>query len=167
MTDEITDLLAAIRTAQQQHEVFKADFWQFAVDHLADDIPASSVEQFKALKMTHSEMQILSQLVAATADWVPYKVLQEQVPFSQGMFSRYIKRLTKAALITKTKRPENKKEVLLAITEVGGQVAVIHGKMHALEHDQIAKKLHQFDATQLQIAIKVLNSLAADQSVNP
>ncbi|MFD0897966.1 helix-turn-helix domain-containing protein [Loigolactobacillus binensis] len=163
MTDEITDLLAAIRDAQQQHEVFKADFWQFAVDHLADDIPASSVAKFKALKMTHSEMQILSQLAAADADWVPYKVLQAQVPFSQGMFSRYIKRLTKAALITKTKRPENKKEVLLAITTVGTQVAVIHSKMHTLEHEHLAKRLQQFDAAQLQTAIRVLNSIASEQ----
>ncbi len=39
--------------------------------------------------------------------------------------------------------------------------------MHTLEHEQIAKKLHQFDAAQLQTTIKVLNSLAADHSVKP
>lgn len=110
MTDQTTQLLAAIRTAQQQHERFKVGFWQFALNNLASEIPAAIITQFESLKMTHSEMEILSQLTTFKTNLVPYKTLQAQVSFSQGMFSRYINRLAKTELITKTKQPDNKKK---------------------------------------------------------
>ncbi|BAP85795.1 transcriptional regulator [Paucilactobacillus hokkaidonensis JCM 18461] len=164
MTDQTTQLLAAIRTAQQQHERFKVGFWQFALNNLASEIPAAIITQFESLKMTHSEMEILSQLTTFKTNLVPYKTLQAQVSFSQGMFSRYINRLAKTELITKTKQPDNKKEVLLTITQTGRYVAKLHTRMHQLEQEHNEAVLAQFSKDEVQTTIKVLNSLNSNET---
>ncbi|KIS02864.1 MarR family winged helix-turn-helix transcriptional regulator [Paucilactobacillus wasatchensis] len=159
MADQTTQLLTAIRAVQEQHEEFKAGFWQFAITNLTSEIPAEIITKFKTLKMTHSEMEILSELTNFDHNLIPYKVLQERVLFSQGMFSRYINRLDKAELITKIKQANNKKEVLLSITETGKYVAKLHADMHRLEREHNENALTSFSPAEIQTTIKVLHSL--------
>lgn len=159
MVNQTAALLAAIRDVQRQHEEFKTDFWQFAVNNLTDEIPTEVIQQFKKLKMTHSEMQILSKLTETGTTLVAYKDLQAQVSFSQGMFSRYINRLAKATLITKAKHADNKKEVFLSITQVGLYVAKLHARMHQLEQQNNEQALTKFTSEEIQTAIRVINSL--------
>lgn len=163
MSQQTTQLLAAIRAVQEQHEQFKAGFWQFALVNLTNDIPATIIEKFKTLTLTHSEMKILSELTTFSSNVVPYKKLQERMLFSQGMFSRYINRLSKAELITKTNQLNNKKEVVLSITEVGKYVAKLHTHMHRLEEQHNEKALLPFSKAEVQTAIEVLNSLNANK----
>ncbi|WP_137597768.1 MarR family winged helix-turn-helix transcriptional regulator [Paucilactobacillus kaifaensis] len=159
MASQTAELLEAIRNAQKQHEEFKTDFWQFAVNNLSNEIPAEVVRQFKSLKMTHSEMQILSKLAGFHIPLTPYKTLQAEVSFSQGMFSRYINRLNRANLIIKTKQADNKKEVYLSITTIGQYVAKLHTRMHQLEQQNNEQALANFSPDEIQTAIKIINSL--------
>lgn len=160
MANQFIELQNAIRQVGQQHEQTRDAFWQTAWDHLAADIPEAAKAQIQSNKLTHNEMQLLSVLSQQSVDVTPYKELQAQVDFSQGLFSRYVNRLAKAGLIEKSKRADNKKAVQLSITKTGRYAADLHDEMHRVEIIAYEKSLAQFKSAEVETTIKVLSALS-------
>ena len=160
MNTQFSRLQEAIRNVNQQHEQTEESFWQAAWNHLADEMPQSQQTDLKLAKLTHNEMQILSQLNNTSAELVPYKELLILMPFSQGLFSRYVNRLAKASLIEKSKKADNKKAVQLSITETGRYAAKLHDEMHRVEIASYEKSLSNFDSEEIETAIRVLSQLS-------
>ncbi|MCH4170688.1 MAG: MarR family winged helix-turn-helix transcriptional regulator [Lactobacillus sp.] len=160
MMDQLYQQLQdAIRQVNAQHEQFKKDFWPQAMTELKTQISPELQARLYELKLTHSEGQILSALADAVEP-LSYKRLSEQMPFTQGMFSRYINRLAKAGLIHKLKRANNHKEIILDISATGLQVAELHTKMHIIEAQHYQQALGAFSAQDIQIATNVIEKLS-------
>lgn len=157
---QFQQIYRSIHDLNDVHEDFKKSFWQTSIDHFQDQLTDSVADKLRKMQMTHSEMQILSYVTDAPSHTLAYQDLVNQVAFSQGMLSRYVKKLTNAALLTRFHREDNKKAVYVSVTDLGQLIAKLHADMHKSERELYAQALRPFDAKQLQDAVDVLSALA-------
>ena len=64
-----------------------------AIETYIDTVPCESANKLMNKKFNHSEMQILSYLEAKPDKTGTYQEILKAMPFSQGLLSRYVKRL--------------------------------------------------------------------------
>ncbi len=155
MLDNQTILLATIRNLGHHHR----DFQTALTKQMANDSRLTPVARqlLEKIRLNHSEVQILS-IVNRTGE-LAYAQLNEQVTFSQGMLSRYIKKLLQAELLHKVALPDNKKAYRLAITATGKVLAEQHDQLHERENQAFQQALAQFSDQQLQDTIAVLQAI--------
>ncbi|MFD1431530.1 winged helix-turn-helix domain-containing protein [Lacticaseibacillus yichunensis] len=155
--DQIDALKQVIRQlADSSH----AEDQQYLADHLPAAFaaqPAGVQKKAQAAHFNHSELQLLS---ALGDDVVPYSELSARLPFSQGLMSRYVKRLVETGLVVKQPIGTNKKSYALATTSLGKQAAAFHADMHARDDARLAAALQTIDAPALATTLAVLKQLA-------
>ncbi len=159
-TTQLQQIYQSIHDLNEVHENFKKSFWQTSIDHFQDQLTEPIATKLRKMQMTHSEMQILSYVADAPANTLAYQDLVNQVSFSQGMLSRYVKKLASAELLTRFHQPDNKKAVYVSVTDLGQLIAKLHADMHQSERHLYAQALKTFDQQQLQDAVDVLQALA-------
>ncbi len=115
--------------------------------HLKQTASEAAVTQAK--KLTHSELEILTQLAQAGAA-VPFKQLQAHSDLSQGMLSRYIQRLAKNKLVEKFHTPENQKAVVLRVTALGQSVGSLHYQLHQKQQRNYEAVLANYSEAELE-----------------
>lgn len=160
MTDYFQQLRQSIHTLNQTQDQFKEHFWQTAMNEFKDQLPAATIVELEHLHLNHSEMQLLGYIDQAPDQTLAYQVLVTQIDFSQGLLSRYIKRLETAGLINRFHPDDNKKAVFIRITARGHLIAPLHTQMHEAERQRYQTVLAQFNEDQLQIAVNVLSAMA-------
>ncbi|MCF6165971.1 MULTISPECIES: MarR family winged helix-turn-helix transcriptional regulator [Furfurilactobacillus] len=157
---QMQQIYQSIHDLNDVHEDFKKAFWQTSIDHFQDQLTDQVATKLRKMQMTHSEMQILSFVTEAPERTLAYQDLVGKVPFSQGMLSRYVKKLASAELLTRFHQADNKKAVYVSVTDLGQLIAKLHADMHQTERDLYAKALAPFDDTQMQNAVDVMHALA-------
>ncbi|GEK29139.1 MarR family winged helix-turn-helix transcriptional regulator [Furfurilactobacillus siliginis] len=163
MPNYFQDIREAISQLDKTQERFKESFWRYAIDSARDALSPAVVTKLSAVHLTHSEMQILSRVADAPEQTLAYQDLVAQIDFSQGMLSRYVKRLDTSELITRFHQDDNKKAVFLSVTKLGQVIADLHDQMHAAERAKYKAALDSFSEQDLAITAKVINALAASQ----
>lgn len=142
---ELRDAIAALVAQEHAHNQ----------DYLTAHLPAVLVGSgIRPASLNHSEMQLLS---AVGTSAVPYQELTQHVPFSQGLVSRYVKRLLEMQLLSK--EPLNRKAYAVRATNRGQAVAAIHTAMHASDEERMRRRLASFTPDQVAAALTVLQAM--------
>lgn len=142
---DLRDAIAALVAQEHAHNQ----------DYLATHLPAVLAgSDIRPASLNHSEMQLLSAVGEAA---VPYQELTEHVAFSQGLVSRYVKRLLEMQLLLK--EPLNKKAYAVRATARGQAVAAIHTAMHAADEARMKRRLASFAPDQIAGALQVLSAM--------
>lgn len=110
-------------------------------------------------KFNHSEMQILSFLEAKPDKTGTYQELLKAMPFSQGLLSRYVKRLAANDLLIRFHNKEDLKAVLLRNTELGNAVALVHNDLHKREEEYFKTVLGNVPAEKIKDTLETLKLL--------
>ncbi|MFT9029933.1 MarR family winged helix-turn-helix transcriptional regulator [Leuconostoc pseudomesenteroides] len=112
-------------------------------------------------RFTHSELQILSQLVV-NDNVTTFKTLQQTSNLSQGMLSRYVNHLAQLTLVEKFHPQDNKKEISLRLTNLGEELGRLHFELHrrisANEKQILGEYTEQEINTMLEILSKLINA---------
>lgn len=112
-------------------------------------------------RFTHSELQILSQLVVNDSV-TTFKTLQQTSNLSQGMLSRYVNHLAQLTLVEKFHPQDNKKEISLRLTNLGEELGRLHFELHrrisANEKQILGEYTEQEINTMLEILSKLINA---------
>lgn len=106
---------------------------------------------------THSELKILSEL--SVKGTMLFKDLQDNSELSQGMLSRYIARLSKKNLIEKYHTKENKKSVVLKITDTGKEIGELHQELHKSQNKSYEEMLNKYTVAEVDMVINFLNDV--------
>lgn len=151
--------LQTLRQAIQALETHRGDFHDVLMQRMRHDsrLTPTQLEHLGHQRLNHSEIEILS-LVNQTHE-LPYKTLTSQVNFSQGMLSRYVKKLLTAELLVKVPLPNNKKAYDLAITPTGTILAELHDALHREEAAAYNTVLAQFNEAELETTEAVLRAM--------
>lgn len=151
--------LQTLRQAIQTLETHRSDFHDVLTQRMLQDprLTPDQLEHLSHHRLNHSEIEILS-LVNQTHK-LPYKTLTTQVSFSQGMLSRYVKKLLTAELLIKVPLPNNKKAYDLAITPTGTILAELHDALHREEAVAYSAVLSQFSPAELETTEAVLRAM--------
>ena len=104
--------------------------------------------------------KLVQAIIAEKKEPTAYQALTQDLEISQGMISRYVKRLTAEGLLLKKYQQNNKKSVYLEITPSGQLVADIHREMHQREATYYADLLKDVSDADLEAAIKLLKMLS-------
>lgn len=163
MPNYFQDIREAISRLDNTQEHFKESFWLSAIDSAREELSPAIIAKLSAVHLTHSEMQILSRIAEAPEQTLAYQDLVAQIDFSQGMLSRYVKRLDSSDLITRFHQDDNKKAVFLSVTKLGQIIANLHDQMHVAERAKYKAALDSFNEHDLVVTAAVLNALAASQ----
>lgn len=122
-------------------------------------MPPESAAKLMNKKFNHSEMQILSFLEAKPDKTGTYQELLKAMPFSQGLLSRYVKRLAANDLLIRFHNKEDLKAVLLRNTELGNAVALVHNDLHKREEEYFKTVLGNVPAEKIKDTLETLKLL--------
>lgn len=122
-------------------------------------LPGSVQQALLAGRFNHAALSILTVLATGPVQGMAYQDLVNAVPFSQGLVSRYVNRLAKAGLVTKTHPAGNRKTVWLTISAVGTRVNHLHLAMHQAEDQAANAVLAALPPEAVNATIKVLTAL--------
>jgi DNA-binding MarR family transcriptional regulator len=112
----------------------------------------------KVARMTRSETEVVAGIFD-NQNQASLKSLTNILPFTQGMLSRNIASLVNQGLIEKYYAPNNKKEVLLRLTDDGTKFAKVHAQMHRVQDKQNRAILKKYSNDQLETVISFLTDL--------
>nr|WP_278499264.1 winged helix DNA-binding protein [Limosilactobacillus mucosae] len=156
--NEIEELQKTVREFDRHAELLRH---QMLDKIIAGEIGKFSSEQARRLTkhhFSHSEMQLLSYIENAGAE-TAYQQLTQDLEISQGMISRYVKRLAELGLLDRYHKPDDKKAIYLRITSVGSKVAKLHKMMHEAEYNHYAEIMAELPAESIKNTIAVLKRL--------
>ena len=125
-----------------------------AIETYIDTVPFESAEKLMNKKFNHSEMQILNYLEAKPDKTGTYQDLLKAMPFSQGLLSRYVKRLAANDLLIRFHNKEDLKAVLLRNT-----VALVHNDLHEREEAYFKMVLNNVPAEKIKDTLETLKLL--------
>lgn len=130
-----------------------------AIETYIDTVPCESANKLMNKKFNHSEMQILSYLEAKPDKTGTYQEILKAMPFSQGLLSRYVKRLAANNLLIRFHNKEDLKAVLLRNTELGTAVALVHNDLHKREEAYFKSVLSNVPAEKIKDTLETLKLL--------
>lgn len=130
-----------------------------AIETYMDTVPFESAEKLMNKKFNHSEMQILNYLETKPDKTGTYQDLLKAMPFSQGLLSRYVKRLAANDLLIRFHNKEDLKAVLLRNTELGNAVALVHNDLHEREEAYFKMVLNNVPAEKIKDTLETLKLL--------
>lgn len=109
-------------------------------------------------RFTHSELQILSQLVV-NDNVTTFKILQQTSNLSQGMLSRYVNHLAQLTLVEKFHPQDNKKEISLRLTNLGEELGRLHCELHRRLSANEKKILGEYTEQEINTMLEILSKL--------
>ncbi|MFR0610524.1 MarR family winged helix-turn-helix transcriptional regulator [Limosilactobacillus mucosae] len=155
----IVEIERAARDFDHHAEMLRRQILDQLIADQLDDFPKEQVQQLAKHRFSHSEMRLLSYVKAAGSE-VAYQRLTKDLDISQGMISRYVKRLAELGLLERYHKENDKKAVYLRLTSTGSIVADMHKQMHEKENEHYAAILAELPAEYIANAVEVLKKLS-------
>lgn len=109
-------------------------------------------------KLTLTALHLLDAIAAAE----PVNVvgLAQATGTPKGTISKLLSRLTEDGLVVRERRPDNRKEVYVRLSENGRVVQNAHGEMHREMEQGITEFFNRYTADELDTAIRMLTDLS-------
>lgn len=134
----------------------RKEFLKESIKSYLDSVPLDMAKGIGKKKFNHSEMQIISFIESKEDHIATYQELVQAMPFSQGMLSRYVKRLATEGLLVKFHKNSDLKSIVLRTTELGNSFAMIHNELHKLEDKHYENLLKTIPQEKVQHTLEVL-----------
>lgn len=157
--NQFKPLIETISTFSVYINELRKQFLKEAIKSHIDSVERDVADRLMKKKFNHSEMQIISYIEAKPERVATYQELVQAMPFSQGMLSRYIKRLAENGLIIKFHSEHDQKAILVSNTEIGNSVALVHNELHKREDEYYNTILNHLSEDKINHTIEVLKSL--------
>ncbi|WP_295789983.1 MarR family winged helix-turn-helix transcriptional regulator [uncultured Veillonella sp.] len=154
--DQFKPLIETISVFSTYINELRKDFLKESIKTYIDSVPTDKASGILKKRFNHSEMQIISYIEANDDNTATYQELVQAMPFSQGMLSRYVKRLSTEGLIVKFHKSNDLKSILLRTTELGNSFALIHNELHKLEDKYYENLLGSLPSEKVQHTLEVL-----------
>ncbi|MDY3974757.1 MAG: MarR family winged helix-turn-helix transcriptional regulator [Veillonella caviae] len=154
--DQFKPLIETISVFSTYINELRKEFLKESIKTYIDSVPTDKASGILKKRFNHSEMQIISYIEANDDNTATYQELVQAMPFSQGMLSRYVKRLSTEGLVVKFHKSNDLKSILLRTTELGNSFALIHNELHKLEDKYYEDLLGSLPSEKVQHTLEVL-----------
>lgn len=154
--DQFKPLIETISVFSTYINELRKEFLKESIKTYIDSVPTDKASGILKKRFNHSEMQIISYIEANDDNTATHQELVQAMPFSQGMLSRYVKRLSTEGLVVKFHKSNDLKSILLRTTELGNSFALIHNELHKLEDKYYEDLLGSLPSEKVQHTLEVL-----------
>ena len=117
----------------------------------------SSWEQSVVKETGYSLPQIHTIEVLGELGSMPMKTLAQQLGITMGTLTVQVDKLVKLGLLKRVANPEDRRSTLVGLTQAGGDIHLMHNKLHTELTKELMSKFDESELAIFQTCLKKMN----------